>query len=127
METARKGKRKSENNKGKPSKRSRSSSQKSKLNEEYEAQQALEMAQTTSLYDSSNELFENRRFCCLAISPAGRAISKLGSIKELLVALRDVVKAHDMSASHCSFLWIPRDIQFQQVRSERVHSINKQV
>jgi hypothetical protein len=93
-ENAHSGKRKPEDSEEKSLKRSRSNSQKSKLNQEYEAQQAPRMTQTTSLYDSNDGSFENRLFCCLAISPAGRAISEFDSIPELLTALRDTIKAH---------------------------------
>ena len=87
-------KRKSEDYEEKSSKRSRSNSQRSNLYEEHEVSQALENTQATSLYDSSDESFENRLFCCLAISPAGRAISRFESIPELLATLRDAIKAH---------------------------------
>jgi len=41
-----------------------------------------------------NGSFENRIFSCLAISPPGKAIREFASIKELVEACRDVVKAH---------------------------------
>jgi len=88
------GKRRSEDHEEKSFKRSRSNSQRSNLHEEHEVSQALENTQATSLYDPSDESFENRLFCCLAISPAGRAISEFDSIPELLTALRDAIKAH---------------------------------
>lgn len=120
------GKRKADDNEPKSSKRSRSNSQRSKLNREYEAKaplgsthatkrksvdhearspkrsrsnsqrsnQALEDTQGTSLYAPNDGSFENRLFCCLAISPAGGAISKFKSIPQLLTALRDAIKAH---------------------------------
>ncbi len=40
------------------------------------------------------EVYKNRIFSCLVISPAGRTIKEFRSIKELLTALRDAVKAH---------------------------------
>ncbi len=46
------------------------------------------------MYASNDGSFENRLFCCLAISPAGEAISKFDSIEELLTALRDAIKGH---------------------------------
>jgi len=54
----------------------------------------LENTQATSLYDLSDESFDNRLFFCMAISPAGQAISDFDSIPELLTALRDAIKAH---------------------------------
>ncbi|MCJ1251832.1 hypothetical protein MMC30_009070 [Trapelia coarctata] len=69
-------------------------SQRSQSRQEHEVSQALENTEATSLYDPSDGSFENRLFCCLAISPAGRAISEFDSILELLTALRDAIKAH---------------------------------
>ena len=93
-ENAHTWKRKSEDNEEKSSKRSRSNSQISNLHQEYEVSRALENTQVTSLYDPSDGSFDNRLFCCLVISPAGRAISKFDSIEELVAALRDAIKAH---------------------------------
>ena len=90
-ENAHSAKGKPEDSEERSSKRSRSKSQKSKSNQEYEAQQVI---QTTSLYYSNDGSFENRLFCCLAISPAGRAISRFELIPELLTTLRDAIKAH---------------------------------
>ena len=87
-------KRKSTELENKQTKRSRSSSQKSKLNLEHEAMQPVKDAGTTSLYDSGKEEFDNRLLGCLVITPAGRAISDFKSIEELLTALRDSIKAH---------------------------------
>ncbi len=83
-------KRKSVNAGGSPSKRSRSNSQspdKAKRDKEVNSQ-------TTSLYTHDDSSFDNRIFCCLVISPAGRALRDFRSIPELLKALRDAVKAH---------------------------------
>lgn len=55
---------------------------------------ALEDSPTKSLYAPSDEPFENRLFCCLEISPAGKAIHEFQSIKDQLEALRDAIKAH---------------------------------
>ena len=56
-------------------KRSRADSQKSKLSQEYEAaQKPSEPA--VSLYESDNGQYSNRIFGCLAIAPAGRALSE---------------------------------------------------
>lgn len=37
---------------------------------------------------------DKRLFGCLGILPAGRALNKFGSIRELLTALRDAIRAH---------------------------------
>ncbi|KAG5289424.1 serine/threonine protein kinase Sgk2 [Histoplasma ohiense] len=56
---------------------------------------SVEETQKASLYATDGEEpFENRVLRCLAISPAGRAIYKFDSLKELLLALRDAIKAH---------------------------------
>jgi serine/threonine protein kinase len=52
------------------------------------------VSQATSLYVPSDGSVNNRLFCCLVISPAGRAISEFKSRVELLEALRDAIKAH---------------------------------
>ena len=85
-------KRKSPESEAGSSRPSRSYSQKSTL--EDQGAEGPENTQTTSLYSSGNGSFENRLFCCLVISPAGRAINKYGSITELLTALCDAIKAH---------------------------------
>jgi len=87
-------KRKSVDGVASPSKRSRSDSDESILHKNHDSSQLVENTQATSLYDPCDESFNNRLFCCLAISPAGRAISKFDSISELLKALRDAIKAH---------------------------------
>lgn len=85
-------------------KRSRSVSQKSKLSQQYKAaQKSGEPA--VSLYKSDDAKYSNRIFGCLAIAPAGRALSEftqrpqstnsvLSTIRELLTTLRDAIKAH---------------------------------
>ena len=40
------------------------------------------------------EVYKNRIFTCMVISPAGRMIKEFQSIKELLTALRDAAKGH---------------------------------
>ena len=50
--------------------------------------------QKPSLLEKSHDFFDNRIFCCLVISPPGRAIRDFRSIKELLEAFRDAIKAH---------------------------------
>ena len=85
-------------------KRSRSNSQRSKLSQQYEAAPKPSEA-AVSLYESDNGKYSNRVFGCLAIAPAGRALSEfvqrpestnsvLSSIRELLTTLRDAIKAH---------------------------------
>ena len=99
-------------------KRSRSKRQKSKLSQQYKAaqnsdeaaQNSDEAAQNSgepavSLYKSNDGIYSNRIFGCLAIAPAGRALSEysqrpqstdsvLSAIRELLTALRDAIRAH---------------------------------
>ena len=85
-------------------KRSRSNSQKSKLSQQYEAAQDPSEP-VVSLYESDSGNYSNRIFGCLAIAPAGRALSEfaqspdpeksvLSGIKELLTALQDAINAH---------------------------------
>ncbi|KAL2885823.1 Protein kinase domain protein [Ceratocystis lukuohia] len=47
-----------------------------------------------SLYTPGENLWENRIYSCLVVSPAGRVISDFRSIKELLESERDAIKAH---------------------------------
>ncbi|KKF94368.1 Protein kinase domain protein [Ceratocystis platani] len=47
-----------------------------------------------SLYTPGENLWENRIYSCLVVSPAGRVISDFRTIKELLESERDAVKAH---------------------------------
>lgn len=47
-----------------------------------------------SLCTSFDGLWENRIYSCLVISPVGRVISDFRTIKELLAAMRDAIKAH---------------------------------
>ncbi|KAK0724033.1 serine/threonine-protein kinase Sgk2 [Apiosordaria backusii] len=75
------------------SKRRRSNSQKSKLVTELDDPQ-LTSKTTPSLYTPGDDLWENRIYSCLVISPAGRVISEFVTIKELLEAERDAIKAH---------------------------------
>ena len=97
-------KRKRPGDEGGSQKRSRSDSQKSKLSQQYEAaQNSGEPA--VSLYESDDGKYSNRIFGCLAIAPAGRALSEftqrsqstnsvLSAIRELLTTLRGAIKAH---------------------------------
>lgn len=85
-------------------KRSKSNSQKSKLSQQYEATQ-MSGEPAVSLYESDDGKYSNRIFGCLAIAPAGRALSEFtqrpqstnsvpSAIRELFTALRDAIKAH---------------------------------
>ncbi|KAI0426951.1 hypothetical protein F5Y09DRAFT_350767 [Xylaria sp. FL1042] len=47
-----------------------------------------------SLYNSGGDMWENRIYSCLVISPAGRVISDFRMVNELLAAIRDAIKAH---------------------------------
>ncbi|KAL2889205.1 serine/threonine-protein kinase Sgk2 [Ceratocystis lukuohia] len=47
-----------------------------------------------SLYTPGENLWENKIYSCLVVSPAGRVISDFRSIKELLESERDAIKAH---------------------------------
>ncbi|KAI1476910.1 hypothetical protein F4774DRAFT_224639 [Daldinia eschscholtzii] len=70
------------------SKRRRSRSRKSKLT-------TKSIGKTKpSLYTPGEDLWENRIYSCLVISPAGRVISEFRNIRELLESLRDAIKAH---------------------------------
>lgn len=79
-----------------PSKRSRSSSQRSRKDQqEKELSFEVESVQKPSLFDKNGEEpFDNRIFRCLVVSPGGRPIYKYQSPAELLTALRDAIKAH---------------------------------
>ncbi|XP_044714761.1 kinase [Hirsutella rhossiliensis] len=77
----------------KPSKRSRSNSQKSSQKQN-EVTYDVEGAQGTSLLAPNSGPYDNRVFRCLVISPAGRAIHKYETKSELLGALCDAIKAH---------------------------------
>ncbi|KAL2887622.1 Protein kinase domain protein [Ceratocystis lukuohia] len=47
-----------------------------------------------SLYTPGEDLWENRNYSCLVVSPAGRVISEFRTVKELLESERDAIKAH---------------------------------
>ena len=91
----------------KPPSQSRSNSQRSKLSQEHKALQIIGEEQV-SLYASEDRPFENRLFCCLVISPAGRALIEFESILELLTVLRDAIKAH--RSLYCDAGILHRDI-----------------
>lgn len=69
-------------------KRHKASSQASRLRHE------LNGDSPASLYEPSGDVYDNRIFGCLAISPAGRALDSFATMSELLNALRDAIKAH---------------------------------
>ena len=58
-----------------------------------EVTNSVEDTQTKSLYAPNEISFDNGVFRCLVLSPAGREICEFQSIKELLEALRDAIKA----------------------------------
>ncbi|KAF5019918.1 hypothetical protein F66182_8058 [Fusarium sp. NRRL 66182] len=74
------------------SKRLRPSTQKPKLLQM--TGQSLSNLIRPSLYTSGEDLWDNRIYSCLVISPAGRVISDFRTIEELLRAMRDAIKAH---------------------------------
>ncbi|EFR03242.1 FunK1 protein kinase [Nannizzia gypsea CBS 118893] len=78
------------------SKRSRSINQPSRdTQQENELTFSVQSAHEPSLFDKNNgEPYDNRILRCLVISPAGRPIYKFKSPLELLMALRDAIKAH---------------------------------
>ncbi|KJZ68666.1 hypothetical protein HIM_11938 [Hirsutella minnesotensis 3608] len=74
-------------------KRRRSDSQKSKLVQKLNSQQSISKNKP-SLYTTGDDLWENRVYSCLVISPAGRVISDFKTIRELLGSMRGAIKAH---------------------------------
>lgn len=74
-------------------KRSRSNSQPSKLHRQSQASNRS-FSTGTSLYETDSSMYSNRIFGCLAISPAGRALSTFRSVRELLTVLRDGAETH---------------------------------
>lgn len=97
------GKRKSIDGSSRAAKRSRSDSQTSKLREEYEAKHDPE-DEDPSPMNTQAEVYKNRIFSCLVISPAGRTIKEFRSIKELLTAMRDAIEAHRSLLSNAKIL-----------------------
>ncbi|KAF4506884.1 hypothetical protein G6O67_006921 [Ophiocordyceps sinensis] len=80
-------------NASRSSKRLQSNSRKSKLAIEFNDQLSTDKAKP-SLYTPSEDLWENRIYSCLVVSPAGRVISAFQTTKELLESLQDAIKAH---------------------------------
>jgi len=74
-------------------KRRRSTCQKSKLATVPDDQLSIGKTKP-SLYTPGEDLWENRIYSCLIVSPAGRVISEFRTIKELLESERDAIKAH---------------------------------
>ncbi|KAI1357851.1 serine/threonine-protein kinase Sgk2 [Xylaria arbuscula] len=75
------------------SKRRRFNSQKSKLAKEFNDQLSIGKDKP-SLYIPGEDLWENRIYSCLIVSPAGRVISDFKTTRELLESMRDAIKAH---------------------------------
>ncbi|KAI1422804.1 serine/threonine-protein kinase Sgk2 [Xylaria sp. FL1777] len=75
------------------SKRRQSNSQKSKLAKEFNNQLSIGKDKP-SLYTPGEDLWENRIYSCLVVSPAGRVISDFKTTEELLESMRDAIKAH---------------------------------
>ncbi|KAH7625122.1 hypothetical protein B0T09DRAFT_394257 [Sordaria sp. MPI-SDFR-AT-0083] len=74
-------------------KRQRSDSQ--KLNRKLSIQPSSSTSKTKpTLSTPSEDLWEDRIYSCLVISPAGRVISEFTDIKQLLESMRDAIKAH---------------------------------
>ncbi|KAI0135524.1 serine/threonine-protein kinase Sgk2 [Daldinia grandis] len=75
------------------SKKQRSNSQKSKLSTDLN--NPLSTSKTKpSLYTPGEDLWENRIYSCLVVSPAGRVISKFKTTKKLLESERNTIKVH---------------------------------
>ncbi|KAI1291224.1 serine/threonine-protein kinase Sgk2 [Xylaria venustula] len=76
------------------SKKARSNSQQSTLVVQKQNSKQTMSTGKPSLYNSGGDMWENRIYSCLVISPAGRVISDFRTINELLAAIRDAIKAH---------------------------------
>ncbi|OAA34135.1 serine/threonine-protein kinase Sgk2 [Beauveria brongniartii RCEF 3172] len=92
-------KRKSSDNDPRPPTTRRSNSRKSTLRQTYdhssEANDEASDEPKPSVYTPNREgPYENRILSCIVISPAGRVISDFSTIRELLEALRDAIRAH---------------------------------
>ncbi|OTB04962.1 hypothetical protein M426DRAFT_11051 [Hypoxylon sp. CI-4A] len=75
------------------SKKRRSNSQKLELATDLNDSLSIGKAKP-SIYLSGEDLWENRIYSCLVVSPAGRVISEFRTIRELLESERDAIKAH---------------------------------
>lgn len=98
------------------SKRRRSASQKSKLGTVLNDQLSIGNTKP-SLYTPGEDLWENRIFSCLVVSPAGRVISEFRTIRELLESERDATKAHQS-------LYIKSQILHRDISSNNIIIIN---
>ncbi|KAL7799783.1 serine/threonine-protein kinase Sgk2 [Trichoderma ceciliae] len=54
----------------------------------------IEEPEPDSLAGSDSETYDNRIYCCLVVSPAGRPLHAYRSTRELLEALRDAITGH---------------------------------
>ncbi|KAK3371853.1 serine/threonine-protein kinase Sgk2 [Lasiosphaeria ovina] len=79
---------------GPRSKRSRSNSQKLQLHQNLNDQPSIVGKAKPSLYTTGEDLWDDRIFSCLVVSPAGRVISEFNTVRELLESMRDAIKAH---------------------------------
>ena len=96
-ETVEKKRKSEDSGGGSTAKKSRSNSQTSRLSQVYEAGDSFNDSQPSQPSQAAlpaNDLFVDRVFSCLAVSPAGRPLDKYSSIKELLCCFRDAIKAH---------------------------------
>ncbi|KAH8707831.1 hypothetical protein BB8028_0002g05710 [Beauveria bassiana] len=88
-------KRKSSDNDPRPPTTRRSNSRKSTLRQTYDQSSKASGEAKSSIYTPNREdPYENRILSCIVISPAGRVISDFSTIRELLEALRDAIRAH---------------------------------
>ena len=79
---------------GPRSKRSRSDSQKLQPPRHLNDQPSITNKAKPSLYTTGEDLWDDRIFSCLVVSPAGRVISEFDTVRELLESMRDAIKAH---------------------------------
>ncbi|KAK3175546.1 hypothetical protein K4F52_010179 [Lecanicillium sp. MT-2017a] len=98
-------KRKSLDEGTRPATRRRSNSQKSTLRHTYddddddddddrEREEVNDRPKPSLYIPDRNDPYENRILSCLIVSPAGRVVSDFRTIRELLEALRDAIRAH---------------------------------
>jgi Fungal protein kinase len=92
-------------------KKSRSDSQPSKLREQYEGAHVSPVQ--SDHHGEEDMAIKNRLFSCLVISPAGRPLKSFCSIKELLTALGDCIRAHQSLLEEAKILH--RDISENNV------------
>ncbi|KAI0116873.1 serine/threonine-protein kinase Sgk2 [Daldinia grandis] len=86
-----------DDNNGSRFKRSRSNSYKSRLGRKAEEDPSViaDKGRRPSLYTTGDEdLWDDRIFSCLVVSPAGRVISEFNTVRELLESMRDAIRAH---------------------------------